>query len=93
MNSTSTRNVEPLSAAMAATLRAERAARGVTIAQLVEKAGMSKSTVLRLLNGDREVNTRYLSRLAAAMDMQPETLMRRAAERLREERASEDHQI
>ena len=50
-----------LNGALAAILRAERAAQRLSIADLVAHMGISKSTVIRLLAGDRAIDVAHLA--------------------------------
>ena len=49
------------------TLKAVREAAGVSLTDLAAKAGMQKSTLSRLENGDRNPTVRTLERVAAAL--------------------------
>ena len=71
-----------LNGALAATLRAERAAQRLSIAALVAHMGISKSTVLRLLAGDRAIDVAHLAGFAEAFGMDPAELMRIAEQRV-----------
>ena len=69
------------SKAVAAQLSAERAARHMTIAELVIKSGMSKSKVLHSLNGQAPITVRDIALFASAYNMDPFEIMNRASER------------
>ena len=71
-----------LNGALAAILRAERAAQRLSIAYLVAHMGISKSTVLRLLAGDRAIDVAHLAGFAEAFGMDPAELMRIAEQRV-----------
>lgn len=53
--------------AVAAELRRQRAARGLTIDEVARRAGMVRTTVLRYLNGKRPIPIGALYRLSAAL--------------------------
>lgn len=72
----------PLNLALAAELRGERVALGLTIADLIARTGIPKSTMLRVLSGERDINVTQLAQLAEAMGKTPEYFMRRAVERM-----------
>ena len=71
-----------LNGALAAILRAERAAQRLSIADLVAHMGISKSTVIRLLAGDRAIDVAHLAAFAEAFGMDPAELMRSAEQRM-----------
>ncbi|TFD27474.1 helix-turn-helix domain-containing protein [Cryobacterium cryoconiti] len=68
--------------AVAAQLRAERAAKGMTIDQLVAVSGISKSQVLRLVHGKRDIDMRDIASLTQALGLDPVTLISRAQARM-----------
>ena len=70
-----------LNGALAATLRAERAARRITIDQLVTSLGVSRSTVLRLLGGERAIDVAHLAAFAEAYKVDPAVLIQAAEAR------------
>jgi len=76
---------EGLNAAMAAEFRAERAAQSMTVAGLVDASGIGKSQLLRILNEHREIDMHDLARLAHAFNLEPDELMRRAQDRLKQQ--------
>ena len=82
MNPVERSHSDGLNGALAATLRAERAARRATIAYLVDHMGVSKSTVLRLLAGDRAIDMAHLAGFAEALGMDPAELMALAEARM-----------
>lgn len=71
-----------LNAALAATLRAERAATSMTVDRLAAKSGIPKRTLLRLLNAERHINTDHLYALATAFELEPADLIVMAQRRL-----------
>lgn len=66
---------------LAATLRAERAAHNLTLEQVAEQSGLSRSTVIRLMDGTREVTVSALARLAQVYGVEPADLLREAERR------------
>jgi transcriptional regulator with XRE-family HTH domain len=59
-------------------LRAEMLQQGMNQSQLARKAGVSRSTVKRIIDGERGIGRASLGRLARALDLPPEELLRRA---------------
>jgi transcriptional regulator with XRE-family HTH domain len=70
-----------MNAAVAAELRAERAARQLTVEQLAERSLIPKRTLLRLLNAERSINIEHLAAMAEALDTDPIRIMNRAEQR------------
>lgn len=76
-----------LNQAMAAELRAERAAADLTLEEVVELSGVSLSTLRRILKGTVDVNVADLGAIAAAYNTKlekpvtPQELVRRAVTR------------
>lgn len=58
-------------AAVAAELRAQRSREQITIEQLVERTGISRSAVLNYLNGKRDIPVPMLSELCRALGVSP----------------------
>lgn len=71
-----------LNAAVAAELRGYRAAAQMTMDQLAKNAGISKRQVIRLLNGERDIDVRVIGMLCDALKIDPRELMVRAVDRL-----------
>lgn len=67
-------------AAVAAELRAERARQQITLDVLVEMTGLSKSAVLRYLNGQRDIPLPAFFALCDALAISPALLFERAQE-------------
>ncbi|WP_165766998.1 helix-turn-helix domain-containing protein [Plantibacter elymi (nom. nud.)] len=65
-------------AAVAAALRRARADRGLTFDELSSHAGMVRRTVLRYLNGSREIPVPALFSLARALDVAPHEILSQA---------------
>lgn len=73
---------EQFNEAVAAQIRAERAAKGMTVAALVTASGISKSQLLRLLHAKRDIDMRDVALLSQALGIQPAQLIQRAQARL-----------
>lgn len=73
--------------AMGAELRAERSAVEMTVEDLAAEAGMSVSTLKRVLRGSVDIGIPQIAAIAAAMDahrdrpISPQELVRKAVER------------
>ena len=80
-----------LNAAVAAELRAERAARRVSVAELSERSGVSRSTLLRVLNTERAISMESLFALSEALGVSASSLVQRAENRLSEESVDTAH--
>jgi transcriptional regulator with XRE-family HTH domain len=72
----------PLNQALAAELRYERGAAGLTIDKLAETADITRATLLRVLAGKRDINVTQLAKLGIALKITPEELLRRAVTRM-----------
>lgn len=72
----------PLNRALAAEIRAERTAQKIPVAELARRARMVLGTLNRVLAGKRDINITQLGSIARALEVTPETLMRRAVERM-----------
>lgn len=72
-------------AAVAAQLRAERAARGLTVDELADRAGIPRRTLMRLLNAQRALDVAHLAALASAVDLSVGELLARAEARLEDD--------
>jgi transcriptional regulator with XRE-family HTH domain len=66
--------------AVAAALQAERAAAGLTIAQLADRSGLVPGTLWRVLHSQRAMTVAQLAALAPVFGMRPSQLLA-AAER------------
>ena len=75
---------ERWSAAIAETIRAERAARKLSQAELAQKAGIPRVTYIRYETGERRPNVVQVAQIAEALGMPLSTFARRI-----EDRASE----
>lgn len=74
--------------AIAAQIRAERAASGMTQREVIAASGIPKSTYLRLESGERRADADQLALIAAAMGVRLSTFFQRAEERLETSRAA-----
>jgi len=70
--------------ALAAQLRAERAAAGLTIDQLSEASGVPKQTLMRYLKGTRDIPMSTFYALAEGLGLPAETILARAEGRYRQ---------
>ena len=67
---------------MAGELRAERGRKKLTYAELVERTGMSKSSVIRYLDGERDIPMTALAKFCLALDLTPAEVAARVDARL-----------
>lgn len=67
--------------ALAAEIRAERAASGLTQAQLAEKSGINYETLKFVLKGTRPINVTQIVQLSQAFGIEPADLVERAMAR------------
>lgn len=74
--------MDTLAEAVAATLRAERAAASMTQAELAKRAGLGYQTVIRLEKGTRSPTVEQLARLCSALGLSMSELVERAERRL-----------
>lgn len=65
---------DKFNSAIAGELRAQRARISMTVAQLVEKSGISKSAVLSYLNDNRQIPMPAFFELCAALEADPAEL-------------------
>lgn len=70
-----------LNAAVAAQLRAERAAADLTVEQLAREADMSPVSVQRYLRGKRHIDVAVLFQLAKALEVEPAEIVANAQRR------------
>lgn len=82
MDSTGAKNADAadFAAAVAAELRAERARKKVTFDEVVERSGLSKSGVLRYLNGQRDIPLPAFFAICEALGVSPTVIFERAEE-------------
>ena len=73
---------ENLTRAVAQQLQAERAAAGMTYAQLAEASGVNEQSITRYLTGKRDFKIEVLGQLADALSLTPQTILARAIERI-----------
>jgi transcriptional regulator with XRE-family HTH domain len=79
---TNTRKPNAVSQAIAAQLRAERAAAGLTREQVYEAAGVSRSTYARIEKGSIVIDTAQLAAIAAVLGVPASDIWRRAEDRM-----------
>lgn len=70
-----------LNAAVAAELRAEKAASNLTLSDIARLSGVTKGSVQRYLAAERHIDMRTLNALALALGTTPGELIERAQER------------
>jgi DNA-binding Xre family transcriptional regulator len=70
-------------AEVAAELRAERARTRVTVREIVERTGISKSAVLNYLNGQRDIPVPALFEICAVLGVDAAEILDRAALRVK----------
>lgn len=70
--------------ALAAQLRAERAARQMTMKDVAVASGLADSTVHRYLNGIRDIPVSHLFSIAAVLQVDVECLVSRTMDRLKD---------
>lgn len=68
--------------ALAAEIRAERAAEGITVRELALRSGIAYGTLNRILPGERDISFTQLTQLAAALKLTPQELSERAVRRM-----------
>lgn len=64
--------------AVAAELRAERARKGTTLAQLVEGSGIAQSSIQRYFKGTRDIPVSALVEICRVLDISPRLIFERA---------------
>ena len=80
---TASRELGPINEAIAAELRARRAYLQLSIRDLAAKARLPHPTVSKSLNAKRVIDVEELGRLAHALEMEPDEVMRMALSNLR----------
>ncbi|TDW69128.1 transcriptional regulator with XRE-family HTH domain [Curtobacterium sp. PhB25] len=68
--------------ALAAEIRAERAAVGITVRELALRSGVPYGTLNRILPGERDISFGQLTQLAGALGVTPSDLSERAVRRM-----------
>lgn len=72
-------------------LAAERAAARLTIKELARKSGLNERTLIRILQGERNINVLQIAQLAAVFDVYPHEIIETAERFLqRDERGDVD---
>jgi transcriptional regulator with XRE-family HTH domain len=79
---------EHYTAAIAAELKAERAATGVQNAVIAEATGISPRQVIRIFNGERSVGVSDLIMICRSLGIDLPTLIARAEARVEKQRSS-----
>lgn len=72
----------PINHALAAEIRAERAAAGLTQQQLATASGINYETLRLVLTGERPINITQIVALATVFSITPADLVHRATRRL-----------
>ena len=75
--------MDTLNAAIAATLRAERAAAGLSQVELSKRSGLGYQTVMRLEKGERSPSIAQLVAICSVLGLSMSQLVERAEERAR----------
>lgn len=78
-----------LNGAIAGELRAERSRRRVTFDALAERTGVSKRTLIRVLNGERAISMAVLESICEALGVVPSELIHIAQTRLEDSAMSD----
>ena len=76
-------NIDPRSVALGLEIRAEAAARRVTIKDLCDAAAVNRSTLYNYLGGERDMPLGVLMALSDALRVAPHDLLDRAEDRAR----------
>jgi transcriptional regulator with XRE-family HTH domain len=74
-------NTSPSQVWLVAQIEAERAARGLSVYDLADKAGIGRRTIARYLNQEREMSLAQLDAIAGALDLSFDLLVKRAQNR------------
>lgn len=91
VSTTNARNRGHITSAVAAQIRAERAAAGLTQRQVMDRSGLPKSTYLRMESGERVADVGQLAAFCSAVGVPLSVLLARAEDRLeRAEREADD---
>lgn len=75
------REESPWSIATSAQIRAERAAAGLTQAQMIELSGIARSTYIRLEKGERVPDVTQLARICGALKIPLSVFLQRVENR------------
>lgn len=87
------RKESDLSLAVAAQLRAERAIANMTVDELAKRSGVSKNSLLAVLNGKRTADVVQVERICRALGVRMIDLFVRAEARLAEEQAADTAKV
>ena len=74
-------NGDALTSGVAEVLRAERGARRMTVKEVVKASGVPERSLLRVLSGDHDISVSQIARIAAALGVTGEYVMREAERR------------
>ena len=74
--------------AVAAELRAERAAARLTVEELADLSGVHRGTLLRYLNAKRDIPVSTLVQIAEGLGVPAHLILERASERMSEKRSN-----
>lgn len=80
----------PEALAFSAQLRAERAAAGISQAELSKRSGVSPSTILRIEQGQRAMDIPQMAAFCRALGVSMTEFATQAERRMRREREAED---
>lgn len=78
MSTTPSQHETGMNGAVVRQIRAERAARGLTVDALALASGIPKRTLIRYLNAERPLTLRAVEQLALGLGMEYNTLVERA---------------
>ena len=79
------RKESPLSVALATQLRAERAAANMTVEELARRSGVSRNSLLAVLNGQRPADVSQLDAICKALGVPMILMWERTEARMRSE--------
>lgn len=74
-------DAESYNAIVGAQLRAEIAAAGMSVAEAARRSGIPRQTLIRYLDGQREIPVPILYRIGALVDVTPGSIIERAGDR------------
>ena len=79
--------------ATAQAIQAERAIAGLTVRALSERSGIPMSSLMRVLQAERDIKVKQVAELAAAFDIHPHEIVERAEQILarQERREAAEH--
>lgn len=71
--------------ALIVAIKEQKKKQGFTNNELAKKLNISERTVLRMLNGESDINVSQLARIAAVFNMYPHQLLRQGEEELQKQ--------